>query len=76
MIKVYTAQGCAYCQMVKRYLKSKGTDYEEVDIDKNPFLRDELIEKTRARSLPIVEVGENYVCGWNPAELEALLEHQ
>ena len=73
MIKVYTAQGCAYCQMVKKYLESKGKEYEEIDIDKDPSLRDELIEKSGAKSLPIVEINDTYVCGWNPAELGALL---
>lgn len=73
IMKVYTAPGCAYCQMVKRYLDMKGKNYEEINIDENQTLRDDLIKRTGAKSLPIIEVSERYAFGWNPKELEEIL---
>ena len=35
MVKVYTIQSCPYCAKVKKYLKSKDVDFEELDIEKD-----------------------------------------
>lgn len=39
MVKVYTIQGCEWCAKVKRFLKFKGVEFEEFDIEKDPAAR-------------------------------------
>ena len=73
MITVFTTPTCAYCQMVKKLLDLKGKEYRVVDLESNPDVRQALIEKTGAMSVPITQVGEEYIVGWNPAKLGALL---
>ena len=34
MVKVYTVEGCPYCDKVKKYLKSKDVEFESFDIEK------------------------------------------
>ena len=36
MLKVYGFQGCQWCAKVKKYLQSKGVEYEYHDIELNP----------------------------------------
>lgn len=73
MIKIFTTATCAYCAMVKRFLDMKGKVYEVIALDDNPSLRQELLEKTGAMTVPIVEFNGRYVIGWKPAELTALI---
>ena len=40
MIIVYTKDFCPYCDGAKAYLKKIGEEYEEVNITKNPDLRE------------------------------------
>jgi len=72
MIKVYSTSTCAYCVQVKRFLKMKNKDFEEINLDNNPSLRQELIAKTGAMTVPITTNGEKYVVGFKPAELAEL----
>jgi len=70
-ITVYTTNNCAYCLMVKKYLASKGHDYDEVNVELNPDRRQEVIDISGARTVPVtvitddngqrqVAVGPNY----------------
>lgn len=70
-VTVYTTNNCAYCLMVKKYLVSKGQAYEEVNVELNPDRRQEVIDFSGARTVPVtvitneqgqkqVAVGPNY----------------
>lgn len=65
MITVFTTNTCAYCKMVKQYLTLKGKEYQEVDLNENPEKRQELFEKTGALTVPITQVDDDYIIGWN-----------
>ena len=43
MIIVYTKDFCPYCDGAKAYLKKLGEEYEEVNITRNPELREWMI---------------------------------
>ncbi len=55
--------------MVKQYLTMKGKEFRVVNLDEDPDQRQELINKTGAMTVPITQVGDEYIIGWNPAKL-------
>lgn len=73
MITVFTTKTCAYCKMVKQYLTLKGKEFEVVDLEENPAKRQELFEKTGALTVPITQVGEEFVIGWNRQKFAEVL---
>lgn len=73
MITVFTTAQCAYCKMVKQYLSMKGKEFEVVELDDKPELRQELKEKTGAMTVPITQIDDQYIIGWNPAKLGAAI---
>ena len=36
MVKVYSFEGCPWCDKVKKYLQARGIAYEVHDIEENP----------------------------------------
>lgn len=66
---IYTTRTCAYCPIVKKWLQSKGIAFNTVELDDNPKLRQELLEKTGAMTVPITEIKGKYIIGWNPVKL-------
>jgi glutaredoxin-like YruB-family protein len=73
MIKVYTTNQCPYCNMVKKFLTMKGKEYEVINVEDDLEARQSLFKKTGAMTVPITQVGEKFIIGWNPAKLGALI---
>lgn len=71
-LQVYTAQGCMPCMAVKRHLKNAGVDFEENDIAEPDNLK--YVESLGFKQVPVTTYGENHVAGFNPTELNALIE--
>jgi glutaredoxin 3 len=69
-IVIYTTRMCPYCIMAKRLLDKKGVHYTEIDVGSNPRLREELIHKSRRRTVPQIYIGDLHVGGFD--ELYAL----
>jgi glutaredoxin-like protein NrdH len=70
---VYSAQGCKECTMVKEMLTNEGIDFEVRDLMANPVYQEE-VEKFGFMGIPVTAVGDKAVKGFNPAELNMLLE--
>ncbi len=62
---VYTANLCPYCVMAKRLLDKKGAAYTEINVDSQPGLRQEMMEKTRRRTVPQIYIGDIHVGGFD-----------
>ena len=70
-VLMYTTAVCPYCTRAKLLLKARGvTEIEEVRIDLDPARRDEMIHKTRRRTVPQIYIGDTHVGGFD--DLSAL----
>ena len=58
-ITVYTTNNCAYCVMVKKYLASKGQEYEEVNVELHPERRQEAVEISGAMTVPVTVITDD-----------------
>ena len=80
-ITIYTKSWCPYCSAAKKLLTEKGADFTEIDIEKKPEARAEMIQKAKGRStVPQIFIGEKHVGGCDDlydlddrGELEQLL---
>ena len=63
-ITIYSRRFCGYCTAAKSLLESKGYSFEEVNLDENPELALQVMEKSRMRTVPIITVGEQTVGGF------------
>ncbi len=74
-ITVYTTNSCASCAMVKRWLKSKNLDYQEVNVEDKPEKQEEMLRLSGRMIVPVTVVSEpetdsmNITVGWNPSKL-------
>jgi len=63
-IKIYTTSQCPFCVHAKKLLKSKGIDFEEINIaDNENYMLDKLIEKTGVRTVPQIFADEKFIGG-------------
>ena len=74
MVKVYGFESCPYCDKAKRYLKSKGIEYEVHDVELNPEDAEACEKLTGDTAVPVITLDDkNYVLGFDKAKIDALL---
>lgn len=74
MVKVYSFEGCPWCVKVKRYLESRGVEYEVRDVELNEEYAAELEKISGGDMVPVTTVdGVNYVLGFDKRRIDELL---
>lgn len=77
-ITIYTTKTCASCLMVKRWLQTKGANYQEVNLDENPDRQREALELSGVMTVPVTVVtktddSKKVVVGYNLSQLAPAL---
>jgi len=72
-VVIYTTPTCGYCHMAKDYFKEKGVEYEEKDVSVDAEAREEMVNKTNQMGVPVIEVGDDILIGFNKPKLVELL---
>ena len=64
-ITVYSGHRCAYCNAAKKLLESKGLNYNEINVDDDPAMRDEMVARTHRQTVPQIFIGDHHVGGFD-----------
>lgn len=48
-VVIYVTEYCPYCHAAKKFLKSKGVTFEEIDVSDNDELREKLVKMSGGR---------------------------
>jgi glutaredoxin 3 len=64
-ITVYTTEPCSFCTRVKQLLASRGYEYSEINLARDPEGRSALVSLTGMMSFPQVIVGDEVVGGFD-----------
>jgi glutaredoxin 3 len=71
-ITIYTTPTCSYCHMAKEFFKENNLEYTEKDVSKDPAARDEMIQKSGQMGVPVIEIDDKTVVGFDKGKLEEL----
>ena len=69
-VVIYTSTLCPYCIMAKRLLDIKSSPYTELNVDSDPELRSEMMQRSMRRTVPQIFIDGKHVGGFD--ELRAL----
>ena len=72
-IKIYSTPFCVYCKIAKDFFDKKGLSYEEVDVSVDEKAAQEMIARTNQMGVPVIEIGEEVVIGFNKSQIEKIL---
>jgi thioredoxin reductase (NADPH) len=71
-ILIYTKPTCPFCDRAKALLRAKGQTWTEIDIEAEPARREEMIQRSRRKSVPQIFIDDRHLGGCDDlAALEA-----
>jgi glutaredoxin 3 len=72
-VTVYSTPTCAFCHMAKEFFNEKGVEFTDYDVAADEAKRNEMMEKTGQMGVPVIEIGDEIVIGFDQARIAALL---
>jgi glutaredoxin 3 len=70
---VYSKPTCQYCDMAKDFLKENHIQFENIDVSKDKIKAKEMIEKSGQMSIPVIEIGDTIIIGFNKEAIKTAL---
>lgn len=70
---VYTTPTCHFCNAVKEYLTEKKVEYKEINVQADAQAADEMIKKSGQMGVPVIDIDDQIVIGFNKPKLDELL---
>lgn len=61
---IYSSAQCPYCVMAKQLLERKGVSYQEIRVDLDPEKRQEMMQKSRQRTVPQIFINGKSIGGY------------
>ncbi len=72
-IKVYTTTRCPYCVKAKEFLKSKNIKFKEINVETDSKAAKEMVELSGQSGVPVIEIGDVVIIGFDQEEIENAL---
>lgn len=72
-VKVYSTTWCGFCHQLKDWLKEKGVEFDDINIEEDQDKAKYVVEKTGQMGVPVTEIGDEFIIGFDRAKIEAAL---
>ena len=64
-VTIYSGHRCAYCNAAKRLLDNKGVEYTEINVDEDPFQREQMLARTKRQTVPQIFIDDLHIGGFD-----------
>jgi glutaredoxin 3 len=72
-VTIFTTPSCVYCKMTKEFFAKNGVQYEEKNVASDMQAREEMLEKSQQLGVPVIEVDDTIIIGFDKKNLEMAL---
>lgn len=73
-VTIYSAEWCAFCHAAKEYLDKLGVKYTDNDIETDPKLAQEAVDKSGQMGIPVIDVNGTIIVGFDRPKIDAALK--
>ncbi|MFA7315762.1 MAG: glutaredoxin family protein [Candidatus Paceibacterota bacterium] len=70
---IYSTPSCHFCHMAKEFFKEKNIAYEDFNVAEDHEKRQEMIQKSGQMGVPVIQIGNNLIVGFNKPKIVELL---
>lgn len=72
-VVVYSTPTCHFCHMAKDFFKDNNVAFSEFNVAEDVEKRKEMVEKTGQLGVPVIQIGEDTIVGFNQPKVKELL---
>jgi len=72
-VVIYSTPNCPYCVMAKEYLSEKNIAFTDHNVGLDKTKAEEMVKKSGQMGVPVVDIDDNIVVGFNKPEINRLL---
>ena len=72
-VKTYTSPTCPHCQRTKQFLRENNVDFEDFDVTSDAEKREEMQQKSKGLSVPVIDVDGKIIVGFDKDRLKEAL---
>lgn len=71
---IYSSPTCPHCNNAKKFLDEQGVEYTDYDVISDEEKKDEMVEKSGAMSVPVIDVDGQIITGFDKDALKKALD--
>ena len=71
---IYTTNICPWCIKAKEFFKEHKILYKEKNVQEDPKLANELLEKSGQMSVPVITIDDSVIIGFNKERIKKALK--
>ncbi|MEK7482338.1 MAG: glutaredoxin domain-containing protein [Patescibacteria group bacterium] len=72
-VRVFSTPFCPYCVTLKEFLKANKIEFDEFDVAQDEKARDDMIAKSKQMGVPVVEIDDQMIIGFDRQKISELL---
>jgi glutaredoxin 3 len=73
-VTIYSTPVCHFCQAAKEFFQENSVEYTEHDVASDAEKRAEMIEMTGQMGVPVIQIGDDVVIGFDEDKVKELLK--
>jgi glutaredoxin-like YruB-family protein len=73
-VRIYSTPTCPFCKRAKAFFKEHNIEYEDVNVAEDEKARDEMVEKSGQMGVPVIEVEDKIIVGFDEQKLKKKLK--
>ena len=73
-VEIYSTATCHFCHMAKDWFNEKKITFTDYDVSTDAVKRQEVVELTGQRGVPVIKIGNDVIIGFNQEKLQELLK--
>ena len=70
---VYSTPTCPYCKLAKNFLKEHDIAFTDIDVSTDTAASEAMIKKTGQMGVPVIEIGDETIIGYDEKKLRKAL---
>ena len=75
-VTVFSTTWCAFRKSAKAYFDKLGVEYEDQDVERDIAAQGYMVEKTHQMGVPVIQIGDEFVVGFDEGRIDSLLKSQ